>query len=35
MEAEGEEPMPNASFPIPNLNVRLSVAKDSRRQMMI
>ncbi|MEH1777886.1 MAG: hypothetical protein V7L26_01790 [Nostoc sp.] len=39
---EGEElitnaqcPMPNAQCPIPHLNVRLSVAKDSRRQMMI
>ncbi|MEH1786164.1 MAG: hypothetical protein V7L23_11420 [Nostoc sp.] len=28
-------PMPNAQCPIPHLNVRLSVAKDSRRQMMI
>lgn len=34
-EDEGDEPMPNSQFPIPDLNVRLSVAKDSRRQIMI
>ncbi|MEH2461384.1 hypothetical protein [Nostoc sp.] len=28
-------PMPNAQCPIPYLNVRLSVAKDSRQQIMI
>lgn len=33
-EAGGEEPMPCLPC-LPHLNVRLSVAKDSRRQIMI